>query len=181
MSNTVRHIALLRGINVGGHKKIKMAELRVMLTDLGFSNVATVLATGNIGFDADEMNASDLQTIIHDGILDTFGHDVDVLMRTQANIQALVATEPFASVAVTENTRLNVSFLGNEAQNTVTLPYDSPAPDFDILHVSATEVCSVWTLNGKVRSTDYMKILEQEFGKNITTRNWNTVLKIADL
>lgn len=181
MSDVIRYIALLRGINVGGRKKIKMADLRTMFSNMGFANAKTVLATGNIGFDTQKTDPSQLKTQISEEIKQAFGHDVNVLIRTQANIQTLVNTNPFTNIDVTENTRLYVSFLSSKAQHSLEIPYIAPAHNFTILQVSDDTVCSVLELSPKTRSTDSMKILEQEFGKNITTRNWNTVLKIADL
>lgn len=181
MVSTQRSIVLLRGINVGGHKKIKMAELRSMFEELGFQNVKTALATGNIGFDTDSTDMAELGTQIHNEILRVFGHDVSVLMRTQANIQALVDADPFEAIEVTPDTRLYVSFLSEKPNHNLKIPYEAPTQDFTIIRVSDEEVCSVLVLSEKSRSVDSMAILEKEFGKGITTRNWNTMLKIANL
>jgi uncharacterized protein (DUF1697 family) len=178
---TTRYIVLLRGINVGGHKKIKMADLRAMLTTLGFANVKTVLASGNVGLDADRSDTAALKATIEGGIESTFGFTVSVIVFPREQVETLVKSDPFAGIEVTQDTRLYVTFLPEPPQTTLEIPYESPDADFTILRVTDTEVCSVLTLTPKSRSVDSMNILETEFGKNITTRNWNTVVKLATL
>jgi uncharacterized protein (DUF1697 family) len=175
-----RYIALLRGINVGGHKKIKMADLREMFTALGFTSVKTALASGNIAWDAAGADPDVMQAAIAQGIEDTFGFSVSVIVFPRAQVEALVDRAPFAGLEVTKETRLYVTFLPVPAPTTLDLPYRTATGDFTILSASDTEVCSVLTIT-HTRSVDAMQVLETEFGKNITTRNWNTVLKLAAL
>ena len=182
MSKT--YIALLRGINVGGHKKIKMADLRQAFKSWGFTNIRTLLASGNVLFESDETDTSDdassLQQSIEAGLAKTFGFDVAVIIRTLEEIQALVETDPFQEIEVTPNTRLYITFLSEKPTSDLPIPYQSPEKNYQILAVSDREICSVLTLTDKMRTTDAMNILEKEFGKNITTRNWNTVLKLLE-
>ena len=176
-----RYIVLLRGINVGGNKKIKMADLRTMLTDLGYDNPKTVLASGNAAFDSDD-KAADIQSAIEGAIESTFGFSVSVIVIPRQQIEDLVDANPFDGIDITKDTRLYVTFLPAPPENvTIDIPYHSDDGSFTILQVSDDEVCSVLDLSTGTKSTDAMKILESEFGKNITTRNWNTVLKIATL
>ena len=175
-----RYIALLRGINVGGNKKIKMADLRDMAESLGFENVKTALASGNMAWDADSSDTHALQTILEQGIEQTFGFHVNVIVLPQTHIKALVASNPFADIEVTKDTRLYVTFLAKPTPTSLDIPYHAPTGDFTILRVTDTEVCSVLTLT-ETRTVNAMDILEEEFGKQVTTRNWNTVLKLASL
>ena len=175
-----RYIALIRGINVGGHKKIKMADLRTMLGELGFAGVKTALASGNVAFDSDHDDTAAMQSAIEQGIQDTFGFHAPVIVFPQAQVQQLVESNPFATITVTDDTRLYVTFLPEPTPTSLDIPYNSETGDFTILSVSDAHVCSVLTLT-RTRSVDAMNILETEFGKGITTRNWNTVLKIAAL
>lgn len=181
MSKNQRYICLLRGINVGGHNKIKMAELRKMFEGLGFENVKTVLATGNIGFDAPaSKNIEDLGKQIHDEILRVFELDISVIMRVRDDIQQLVDSDPFADVEMTEDTRIYVSFLGDDSnKHNLKIPYSDPDGSFTIVAIKNGAACGARDAN--IKTVDYMSFLEKEFGKNITTRNWNTVLKIASL
>ncbi|MEO1287843.1 MAG: DUF1697 domain-containing protein [Chloroflexota bacterium] len=175
-----RKIALLRGINVGGHKKIKMADLRQMMDDAGFSTVKTVLASGNVAFDSDSDNLDELKATLETQIEARFGFPVPVLVFPKQQITDLIGADPFEGIDVTKATRLYVTFLPTPVTPNIDIPYEAPDGDFRILRVTDTDVCSVLTVD-KTRSGDGMAILEKEFGKGITTRNWNTVLKIAQL
>ena len=172
-----RYLALLRGINVGGHKRIKMDELRKAFEALGFQNVKTVLATGNVLFEASNTDLNALVKTIEEKLNTTFHHKVPVILRTIQDIQNLVDSDPFKQTAVTPDTRLYVTFLSEIPKSKLKVPYESPDKGFRILRVSDGVVCSVLTLTPSNRTVDSMKIIEKEFGKNITTRNWNTVSK----
>lgn len=176
-----RHIALLRGINVGGNKKITMADLRAMFESLGFENTKTALASGNVAFDAEDSDTDALQTAIERGIEATFGFSVSVIVMPRERVERLVASDPFEGIDVTETTRFYVTFLPGPTTTTLQIPYHAPAHDFTILSMTGTEVCSVLVLSPTSRTVDSMSILEKTFGNNITTRNWNTVVKLASL
>jgi uncharacterized protein (DUF1697 family) len=175
-----RYVALLRGINVGGNKLIKMDALRAALTSVGFGDVRTLLASGNVAFDAPEAAASALAESVEAALQAAFGRSIPVIVRTHRQIEALVASAPFAGVEVTPQTRLYVSFLPEPTPPPITPPYTSPDADFEILRVTPSEVCSVLTL-ARTDSVKAMQALERLFGSRITTRNWNTVLKLAAL
>ncbi len=175
-----RYVALLRGINVGGNKKIKMADLREVFESRGFQNVKTLLASGNVLFEASEADAATLSRRIEDQIEVSFGFSVGVILRAIEQIQQIADSQPFQGISVTPNTRLYVSFLAEKPSHSLKIPYESPGKDFRILRVSGGEVFSVLTLNAGSRSVDAMSILEKEFGRKITTRNWNTVTRILE-
>lgn len=172
------YVALLRGINIGPHKRIKMDELRKAFEAMGLSNVRTLLATGNVIFEASETDADALVGVIEAGLTKAFDHNVPVILRRLDHIRELVQSGPFDGVEVTKDTRLYVTFLSEKPLHSLDVPYESPGQDFTILQVSDGEVCSVLTLTEKFRTVDSMKILEKQFGKGITTRNWNTVNKL---
>ncbi|MEL6308672.1 MAG: DUF1697 domain-containing protein [Chloroflexota bacterium] len=180
-----RYIALLRGINVGGHKKIKMADLRACLEVAEFTNVKTVLASGNVAFDrSNVLSQADKQALANQlsGIIEAqFGFPVPVIVVTQAQIQDLIANDPFADITVTDNTRLYVTFLPQPTPTPIDLPHQLDDGKYTILTCDDGMVTSVLELSKVHKTTDAMKVLETHFGKAITTRNWKTVLKIAKL
>jgi uncharacterized protein (DUF1697 family) len=178
MSKTT--IALLRGINIGSHKRIKMADLHQAFKSWGFTNIRTVLATGNVLFEAASTDAAALQQNIEEKLAERFGFDVPVIIRTLEEIRALADADPFQGIEVTPDTRLYITFLSEKPSSNLPIPYESPDKSYRILAVSDHEVCSVLRLTDEIRTTDAMNILEKEFGKNITTRNWNTVLKLLE-
>lgn len=180
----MRYIALLRGVNVGGNKKIKMAALRASLTDAGYAHVKTTLASGNVAFDADEETTDTLAAALSEIIENEFGFPVPVIVLQQAILTDFVAQDPFADVVITDDTRLYVTFLPaavSESTLDITLPYTVETDDYTILALTDTIVSSILTLSKTKRTTDAMKLLETHFGKHITTRNWNTVQKLVSL
>lgn len=173
-----QYIALLRGINVGGHHKLPMAELKKILETLGCKNVKTILASGNVILESDE-NAVPLSRNIESTLKKKFGFDVPTLVYPKSDIDALVGLNPFKEIEVTERTRLYVTFLRDPSKSQLNIPWYGPDDDFTILSIHGRAVCSVLTLSETTRSTESMAILEREFGKDVTTRNWNTIVKLV--
>lgn len=169
-------IALLRGINVGGHHKVPMAELRKEMENLGFSNVVTLLNTGNIIFEAQE--TADFEAKIEAHLQKVFGFPIPVLLRSFEEISAVAESNPFKGVEVTESIRLYVSFLKNEPKNKLSLPYHSKDESFRIIEIRGKTIFSVLDLS-KGKTVKGMDDLEKNFGKEITTRNWNTIIKLT--
>jgi len=174
----ISYIAFLRGINVGGNKKVSMDRLGKAFESLGFENVKTLLASGNVLFETRTSDARALSETIEQKIKQTFGLDVHVILRTRRDIQKLVGFKPFENIRVTPRTRLFVSFLSEKPRTTLKIPYQSPDRSFRILRLIGCDVCSVLTLGPQwAKNLRQMDILEREFGKKITTRTWNTVQK----
>ena len=171
-----RYICLLRGINIGKHNKIKMADLRAMFTEMGVANVKTLLATGNIAFDSETpVPAEDIQAAIQA----TFGFDISTMVHTQADIQALVARDAFAEVTVTPETRLQVTFLPNADP----LPFEIPFAEggFTIIHADDRALFTVIVITANSGTPDFMQFMDKTLGKQVTTRTWQTIQKIAAL
>jgi uncharacterized protein (DUF1697 family) len=175
-----RYVALLRGVNVGGKNAVKMAALRAALASSGYGNVRTLLASGNAAFDAAEADAGTLATKIEAMLKSEFGRAILVAVRTTDQIQALVASAPFASVEVTPQTRLYITFLSHPPSVEAMASVPPAGVDLAIVRVTPTEVCSVLTL-ARTDSVSAMAELERRFGARVTTRNWNTVVKLASL
>ena len=89
-------IALLRGINVGGHKKVPMAELRELLTKSGLENVQTYIQSGNVILESSEDSAHNIEGIIQKAIIAHFGFDVSVIVKTNNELQAIFNACPFS-------------------------------------------------------------------------------------
>lgn len=90
------YIALLKGINVGGHKKIPMAELRELLTKSGFENVQTYIQSGNVVFQSSKGDILAIEKKIQKDILDYFGFEVSVLVMTPLELKRIFDTSPFS-------------------------------------------------------------------------------------
>ena len=172
------YVAFLRGINVGGNKPIRMEELKKAFAALGFADVTTVLASGNVLFACEKAREQGLAKRIEEKLKQAFKTEIGVAVRSVVGLKRLAASEPFRGVKVTPQTRLYVTFLSEKPAGKIKAPYTSPDKTFRILRVSATEVCTVLTLSGKAGTVDLMAVLDKEFGRKITTRNWNTIARI---
>lgn len=176
----MKYVAFLRGINVGGNKKVPMKELEKTLEKAGFEEVTTLLNSGNAVFDSDEKPAA-VTTKMESAIEKQFGFKVPVIVRTGPELEKLAESNPFKGIKVTEDMRLYVSFLTAPTRSDLKLPYLSPDKSFRILKVADRDIISVLDLSKGSGTVDAMAILEKAFGKNITTRNWNTVEKLLAL
>lgn len=168
-------VALLRGINLG-KRRIKMAALRQDFEAWGFSEVETILASGNVIFESDEPSADKVRAAIETGFRDKYGWEVPSCVRRAEEIVELVATEPFADIP--EDFNQYVTFLGTPPKTELELPYTSVEGDYRILQVQPGYVISALDRSQGSGTLDVMAVLEDLFGADITTRNWNTVLKI---
>lgn len=176
---TTRYVAFLRGINVG-KRRVKNDALAEVFGDLGFQNVTVLIASGNVLFDADEQDELQLTKTVEDGLAKALGFQVSVMLRSIPEVQAMLALDPFADIEVTKQTRRYVTLLAAKASSGMTLPWASPDGNFRILSRSDREVYSVLTVAESGRTVDLMAILEKEYGKAVTTRNWNTIQKLTD-
>jgi uncharacterized protein (DUF1697 family) len=173
-----KFVALLRGINVGGNKMVKMDDLKKWFAALGFKNVKTILASGNVLFESADDDEEALAKKIAAKLKAESGHDVGIQVRSIEEIQKLADRNPFKKIKVTPETRLYITFLPEKPKSKLKIPYVSPEKDFKIIEVTNREICSVVDLNLGRGTVEAMGILEKEFGKNITTRNWNTIGKM---
>lgn len=173
------YVAFLRGINVGGNRVIKMDELTKVFKALKYTNVVPVLATGNIIFHCDEKKKDLLVKSIEEKLQKTFGHQIWVILRTDEEIKKLIVSEPFKKITVTPETRLYITFLREKPSEGLKIPYTSPEKNFRIIGADNTVLISVLTLTPNMQTTDAMNIIEKTYGKKVTTRNWNTIVKIA--
>jgi uncharacterized protein (DUF1697 family) len=169
-------VALLRGINVGGNKKVPMKELVRVFEKNGFKNIKTLLASGNVVFDSAPGKIKNIQNILEKA----FGFEIETLVVPIEFVEKIVKADPFKGIKVTPQTRLYVTFLKGEPKAKIKLPYLSSDKSFHILKQVDQALLSVLDLS-KSGTVDAMAILEKTYGKAITTRNFNTVEKIAAL
>lgn len=176
----MKYVGFLRGINVGGHHKVPMAELRAIFITLGFSNFKTLLNSGNIVFDADTENITEIENKIEIFISEAFGFSIPVIILRHNEIADLVIQNPFKNIEMHQDIRLYVSLLKQSADGKIKLPYSSPDHSYKIITIKNQMVCSVLNLS-LTKTPKAMEALEIIFGKNITTRNWNTLKKVVEI
>ncbi len=148
MSDTT-YIALLRGINVGGHN-VKMEQMRGLFAEMGFGNVRSYIQSGNIFFESADDDRSALRTTIEQRLRAALGYDVPTCLRTVDEIEALLALDPFRDVTLTDDMRLSVNFLAEPAARPLPLPYLTPDGAYEVIGQTAAEMFVVWRLqNGR--------------------------------
>jgi uncharacterized protein (DUF1697 family) len=173
-----RYIAFLRGINVGGHHKVPMADLRKELELLGLNNIETILNSGNIIFDTASEDLKTLENIIPEKLENTFGFPIPTILRQSTIIQQLFMEAPFKNEEITKDIRLYVSFLKEDNAPKLDLPWNSPDNSYRILNVMDRTIISVLDLSVS-KTPNAMKALENFYGSEITTRNWKTIERIV--
>lgn len=176
------YIAFLRGVNVG-KRQVKMELLRLVMEKAGYTQVKTLLASGNVVFETSEKDVVKIKTDLEELYKKTFGFEISVLLQTGEEIASLIRQNPFKDIVVTKDTRLYVTFRPKDEElrkeHTLNIPYVDDAKNFRILSVTENEICSVLVLTPGHGTLQVMDILEKEYGKQVTTRNWNTIQKLA--
>jgi uncharacterized protein (DUF1697 family) len=168
------YIALLRGINVGGHT-VKMERLRELFTELGFTDVRTYIQSGNVFFETAQTDRELLTQTIEQHLHQALGYQVPVFLRTIPELEQIVAMNPFQRLNVTPDMRLCVVFTSDLIPRTLTLPLRSAKNDVEIIHTTDHEAFMVWYLtNGRPPAAQSFKVL----GDRTTTRFFHTTAKI---
>jgi uncharacterized protein (DUF1697 family) len=165
-------VAFIRGINVGGHSLIKMAELKKLFESLSLTNVKTVLASGNVIFNT-SLAPKVLAQMIAEKIHEVLHREITAFVYPVAVLQQVVDSKPFASLPTTEGQRFFISFV-NEGHQKVPLI----AQQQGCVHVTAGNgiICS--SKGTELDTLGLMSTLEKVYGKQLTTRTWDTLMKI---
>lgn len=178
-SSRNRYVALLRGINLG-KRTVKMDALRKLFEGMGYTGVRTLLASGNVVFTAGDKDAQALRAAIEAQFARSFGFAAHILLRSAAQIAALIKAAPFKAIKAAPGVRTHISFFGAPVKSKLKVPYKSPKGDFRILALTKEYLAGVIEPKGG-GTPDYMDFLGEHFGEEITTRTWNTVEKIHGL
>lgn len=175
----MKYIALLRGINVGGNKKVPMVTLKNCFEDLGYSDVVTLLNSGNVVFSSDKKDVTVIKKEIEERIEKIFGFSVSIQIITQIVLKDMVSQNPFAKVRISDSIQRYVTFIPDK--QSLKNPQVQLDTSFKIVKITERALFSVLTLSKVFSSTEAMKALDKIYGTSITTRNWNTVVKLANL
>jgi uncharacterized protein (DUF1697 family) len=170
------YVAMLRGINVSGRKKIKMSDLHALFEGLGHTAVTTYIQSGNVVFTSPGKAAS-LASEIEQHIVDELGFEVPVVLRTKAELAKVIAGNPFAKADLA---KVHVTFLERKPEPALVRALDghsSPPDEFRILGREVYMHCP--TGMGKTKLTN--AVWERRLQTKATARNWNTVTKLLDL
>jgi uncharacterized protein (DUF1697 family) len=174
-----RHIALLRGINVAGKNKLPMKDLVALVIALGGREVRTHIQSGNVVFDATVALAGRMPTLLRDAIAERLGLAIPVVLRTAAELQAVVQTNPFLTTGA-DPQHLHVAFLADAPSPTqiAALDPDRSPPDAFVVRGREVYLCLP---NGVGRSKLTNAYLDAKLATTSTVRNWRTVLALVEL
>ncbi len=173
------YIAILRGINVSGHKIIKMADLRELLSSLGFSKLTTYIQSGNIIFQSKEKENNVLEEMIHQNIKDHYSFDVPVIVRTQKEWENVVNRVPF-NLDKVDITRIAVTFLKEKPAQIPTEEIIKFKAANDELVFEDKELY-LHIPDGFGTSKLTLNVLERKLKVSATMRNWETTIKLLEL
>jgi uncharacterized protein (DUF1697 family) len=172
-----RHIAFLRAINVGGHT-VKMDVLRQLFEALGFSNVETFIASGNVVFATTAKNVRALEKKIEQQLRDALGYEVATFIRTDAELSAIAQYQPFSPALLRTAQAFNVAFLAETLDAVPQKKLMALKTDIDDFHVHGREV--YWLCRRKQSESTFSNaVLEKTLGRPSTIRGVNTIQKMA--
>ena len=171
----MRHVALLRAINVGGHV-VPMARLKQLFEELGFAGVETFIASGNVIFDARPGGAPALEKRIAAYLGQALGYEVATFLRSPVEMQAIAAHRPFAKAA--PGSTLYIGFLGAAPGASAKREAAALATDMDEIQLNGREL--YWRCRHTIsKSTVSGARLEKALGQPATLRKSTTVEKLA--
>jgi uncharacterized protein (DUF1697 family) len=175
-----RYIALVRAINVGGTGLIAMADLRAFFEKLGFAGAQTLLQTGNVVFQTAAKPTTALETLLETEAAQRLGLNTVFMVRTAQEWSALIAANPFRAAAKQDPARLLLMFLKDEPPAAKQRSLQSLIKGRETARVKG-KVAYVTYPDGMGKSKFTGAVLERALGTKSTGRNWNTVMKIAEL
>lgn len=174
----MRWAAMLRGINLG-KRQLKSAELKAAVEGLGFTDVKTLLASGNVVFTADEKDPAALERTLHDALFEVTGLKSEIFVRSPEEMAAIAAADPFPEATSARPSFVVVTFhrapVDKAAVASLAERHDGP----ERMHAAGRELYIDFP-DGQGRSTLHPAMGKAKLDPINTTRNWNTVLKIRD-
>jgi uncharacterized protein (DUF1697 family) len=171
------YIALLKGINVGGHKKVPMADLRELLTKSGFENVQTYIQSGNVILQSSKSDISVIEKNIQESIMDHFGFEISVLVKTRSDLKRIFNDSPFSE----EKKKASYFMM---LQNT---------PEDDLVKIASEKVYEgeeykilkdciyFFCEKGFGQAKFNANFFERKLKTFVTARNYNTMVKLLSL
>jgi uncharacterized protein (DUF1697 family) len=174
-------ISFLRGINMTGYNSVKMKDLTELYKDLGFDNIETYIQSGNVIFSApDEMSDEKVSGILKKGILDRFGYNIAVMVRTPEELKRLITSNPFLSDPAFDETKMAVIFLSERPLTENVNKFAGIDTTPDMFEISGREIF-IYCPNGFGKTKLYANFFDRKLGVEGTTRNWKTINAMLDL
>jgi uncharacterized protein (DUF1697 family) len=176
----MKHLALLRGINVSGHNMIKMDALKTTLEAIGFSNVETYIQSGNVFVETEEESGFGVGFKIKQEIFKTFGHEVPLIVVGKKDLELCFKNNPFLKQKDVDIKKLYVAFISKELSSSAIneLKISQFKPDEAV--IDGNRIFIKYDIGaGKTRLDQ--KYIEKKLNVTATIRNWNTVTKLLEM
>lgn len=173
-------VALLRGINVGGHNKVKMADLRALCASLGLVNPRSVLQSGNLVFETESVDLTAVRLQLESGIRDAFGFEVVVIVRSADAFKSIFQRHHFSAAQLDNPAKAAVVFLSDAPRIDAVKDLRENNPGSELIQADDHELFVYYT-DGMARSKLDTKRIETTLGLKSTTRNWNTCNRLLKL
>jgi len=171
------HLALLRAINVGGHNKIAMADLRDLAESLGLRQSKTLLQSGNLVFEGGQRAPSALEALLESETHKRLGVAVDYLVRSAAEWRAIIAANPFRREARSDPSHLVVMCMKDAPRAAALKALQAAIKGPEVVRADGRQVYITYPAGiGTSKLTS--AVIEKQLGTRGTARNWNTVLKL---
>lgn len=174
----LKYIALLRGINVGGHRKLKMKDLRAMLKSMGFKNISTYIQSGNVVFETDETDVGNLESSIKEQIDEQFGYQVPVIIRTHATFKKALNNIPYEKK---EGWKRYITFLSEAPDTDQKKLLESQSSTIEQFSVGDKEIYVQVDKQTSQKPKFSSSFIQQKLNISATNRNLRTVNKILEL
>jgi len=169
---TRRYAALLRGVSP---MNAKMSELKTCFEAAGFQDVKTVLSSGNVVFSATPASEATLAKVAEAAMEKELGRSFPVIVRTIDALRAILATDPYKAFRLAPGAKRVVTFLRWPPKAKLLVPLETDGAR--ILCVKGSEVFTAYVPSP--RGAVFMTLIEKTFGKEVTTRTWDTIAKLA--
>ena len=174
------YISILRGINVSGHKIIKMDALRNLYENMGFVNVITYVQSGNVIFKGEDIEINSLENKISQQIEKEFGFQVPVIVFSIEKLKHIIDNNPFAEDKNKDKSFFHISFLSSKPEKYDTIRIEDKKQDEEDIAFSDYAVY-LYCPNGYGRTKLTNNFLESKLKVGATTRNWKTTLELLKI
>ncbi|MBZ0264302.1 DUF1697 domain-containing protein [bacterium] len=175
----MKYVALLRGINVGGHNKIKMKDLQKLLIDRGLTDVQTYIQSGNIVCTSDTLDEAEVADLIHDAIEEKYGYNIPVVVRDAADFLSILTRNRYLELE-DDPKKTHVVFLLEQPADIPTANLDYTLSPPDQFYLDGREIF-LHTPNGLARTKLTNAYFDRTLKTISTARNWRTLQKIAEM
>ena len=176
----MKHIALLRAVNLPGHNKIGMADLKAFVIGLGFTDAQTLLQSGNIVFSGGTKTTTSLEETLERAAAKQLGLETDFIVRTAKEWQAIIDANPFPREAKDDPSHLLAVILKDEVSAANVTALQKAIVGREVVRAKGRCLYVVFP-DGIGRSKLTTAMTEKKLGTRGTARNWNTVLKLGAL